>query len=108
MKKKTDYEEVAANALKAIGHKYQVAENRQAHNRELVRILEDLVESNPYLRFGQILSNYGFVKDTSTESAHYWEDDFMTESQAIHERVKKECQRVYDALCAACREGEDE
>ena len=36
---------------------------RQIHNKQIVEYLSELVNSNPDLRFGQILIAYGFIKE---------------------------------------------
>lgn len=64
---------------------------RQQTNRRLVEILNRLVENNPDLRFGQILSSYGFVEDQNYAGmgGPAWEDEFYTEPNEILKRVNK-------------------
>lgn len=78
--------------------------NRQNSNRQLVQTLAALVEANPTQRFGQILRNYGFIRDQvmatragSAHEEHLWENEFNTESDNILERVLEECQKMEDS-----------
>lgn len=52
--------------------------NRQETNQELVDILQYLIETQPELRFGQILSVYNFVSN----------DPFYDESTSTLDKVK--------------------
>lgn len=66
--------------------------NRQTANSELVKKLSELVIVYPDLRFGQILVNFGFIKQ---EIDHYdcsivlTEDPFNEESVDTLKRVKE-------------------
>lgn len=60
--------------------------DRAVSNLALVQNLFDLVEKNPDLRFGQILVNYGFVKNDSTG---HWRDEFFLESSKTLQRVEE-------------------
>ena len=64
---------------------------RQESNQELLDILQYLVETNPDLRFGQILQAYGFVKPerpARPEANISWQNDFYTEPAFILKRVR--------------------
>jgi hypothetical protein len=61
---------------------------RQLMNTDLVIELGKLVVENPDLRFGQILSNFGFVV-RDEEFPTKWKDEFYLESEAVLERVRK-------------------
>ena len=37
--------------------------NRQEYNREIVKVLGEMVEKYPDMRFGQILSNFANIND---------------------------------------------
>lgn len=70
--------------------------NRLETNRRLVEILNRLVENNPDLRFGQILRNSSFVRETravnpqSPASNHIdWRNEFYMESLELLERVER-------------------
>lgn len=54
---------------------------RQLFNRELVRMLADIVENNPDLRFHQLLIGFGFIEKGL--------DEFSVESWEILSRVKR-------------------
>lgn len=61
---------------------------RQAANRQLVRIISSMVEAYPDLRFSQILGNFDFVqqfKDALPCMA--WEDEYHLESKELLKRV---------------------
>lgn len=65
--------------------------NRQYNNQQLLDILQYLVETNPDLRFGQILQSYGFVKPTrpaKSENNIEWQNEFYTEPEQILSRVE--------------------
>lgn len=66
--------------------------DRQNANRELMVILYDLIENNPDLRFGQILSNFGFVKNKSTGDG--WKDEFYLEPEHVLNRVYLELAKL--------------
>lgn len=64
---------------------------RQQANEQLVLILQDLVQKTPDLRFGQLLSSYGFVKENRPANPDQkidWQNEFYTEPNVILERVK--------------------
>jgi hypothetical protein len=52
--------------------------NRLESNREIVKILEELVEKYPDLRFNQILLGFNIIK----------ENDFYKESVVLLDRIK--------------------
>jgi hypothetical protein len=64
---------------------------RKEKNKELLRILDEIVEACPDLRFGQILMNWGFVdwgrKPGGTVEVY---DPFYEEPDRTLSRVKKE------------------
>jgi hypothetical protein len=65
---------------------------RQQINEELVGILNRLVQNNPDLRFGQILSVYGFVQEIRSHDAiprQQWKNEFYTEPGEIIQRVTR-------------------
>jgi len=59
--------------------------NRQETNQELVDILQYLVELQPELRFGQILSVYNFIQD----------NPFYEEGTTTLDRVKASLERYH-------------
>ena len=74
-----------------------LALSRLEANRELVKILGEIVEQGNDQRFGQILRNYGFVREirpVKPEAGIPWQNEFYSEPQKILERVK----RIKDAL----------
>ena len=74
-----------------------LALSRLEANRQLVKILGEIVEQGNDLRFGQILRNYGFVREirpVKPEAGIRWQNEFYSEPQKILERVK----RIKDAL----------
>ena len=63
---------------------------RLEYNRKILSKLQEVVENNPDLRFGQILRNIEVVKeDLIIKDDIYWKDDFNTESKIIWERMVK-------------------
>mgnify|MGYP006275443969 CR=1 FL=1 len=73
--------------------------SRKQANEELVKILTEILEQNPELRFSQVLLSFGFVQHTrpvarrtADEYIVNWKDEFYTEPEVILERVKK---RIY-------------
>jgi hypothetical protein len=60
-----------------------------------LRILHDIIEMNPDLRFSQILSAFDFVNRIELDKhiegwhGHVWADEFNTEPTVILERVQK-------------------
>ena len=68
---------------------------RQEQNRQIVQLMQTLVESYPDLRFGQILQNFGFVdvlelhKHVMEFSGNVWTDEFYKEPEVILKRVKE-------------------
>lgn len=87
MKDKKIYQTV--NAL------FDKQNNRLADNIELVKILTDLVNTNPDLRFSQILANFDFVKqipqyhhEVDEIIGHVWLDEYNLEPSELLERVK--------------------
>jgi hypothetical protein len=74
-----------------------LAQTRLEANRELVKILSEIVEKENNQRFGQILRNYGFVREIRSvkpEAGIPWQNEFYSEPQKILERVK----RIKDAI----------
>jgi len=68
--------------------------NRQEINQKIVYELSKLVNKYPDLRFGQILSNFGFIEQTNhfEDDYHdydYWKDEFYIEPEEILERIQK-------------------
>lgn len=70
---------------------------RQKANRQLLSILEQVVDRNPDLRLGQILLNYKFVKWELTEEGVKMHDPFYEEPVDTLNRVKS----TIDELCRA-------
>lgn len=62
---------------------------RYRSNKELVKLLEQLVESNPDLRFSQILSAFSFIKHRHLigQAEIVWEDEFYKEPNEVLKRV---------------------
>lgn len=66
-------------------------------NRELLNILESLIEKYPDMRFSQILLNFAFVKPerpAKPELRISWQDEFYKESSEIIERVRRRVQNI--------------
>lgn len=61
---------------------------RQQVNREIVRTISAMVESEPNLRFGQILACLDVVVK-SRENPLLWSDEFYLESVDLLERIKE-------------------
>lgn len=61
---------------------------RQLANKQLLSILEQVVDRNPDLRLGQILLNYKFVKWELTEEGIKIYDPFYEEPVDTLNRVK--------------------
>ena len=59
---------------------------RQEANRELVNILEEIIEKQPQLRFSQILYAYNFIKNNDGTLI----DEFYLESKKLLERVNEQ------------------
>lgn len=68
------------------------ADLRQVANRELVKILSELVEQHPDLRFGQILMTQGFLTSYTTGpqlgSTTHVSDPFNEEPMTTLRRVE--------------------
>jgi len=69
---------------------------RQAYNEMLLERLATLVRRNPSQRFGQLLRNYGYVREERPVSAEkaeqlgvQWRNEFSLESEALLERVER-------------------
>lgn len=63
-------------------------------NLKLVLKLAGLIQQNPELRFGQILSSYGFIKEVrpaKPEICVNWQNEFYTQSEDILNRVEERC-----------------
>lgn len=61
---------------------------RQAANRELLSILEQVVDRNPDLRLGQILLNCKFIEWSLTEKGIKIHDPFYEEPVDTLNRVR--------------------
>lgn len=61
---------------------------RKIANKQLLSILEQVVDRNPDLRLGQILLNYKFVKWELTEEGVKIHDPFYEEPVDTLNRVK--------------------
>jgi hypothetical protein len=63
---------------------------RQENNRELLYLLEDLIQHNPDMRFSQILQSFGFVKPqrpTMDQGRISWQNEFNIEPGDLLVRV---------------------
>lgn len=66
--------------------------NRLEANQRLLEILNRIVQNNPDLRFGQILRNYGFIKEVrpgKPELCLEWQNEFYTEPAKVLARVEQ-------------------
>jgi hypothetical protein len=71
-------------------------------NLKLIETLKTLAYQYPDLRFSQMLFNFGFVEDDSTEvmtdeglkRENHWGDDYYTESEHLLERVKEQLAKL--------------
>ena len=70
------------------------ANPRLADNRELVRLLGELVEQYPSLRFGQILSSFEFIVSHHGASEIKIVDEYYVEPEAILKRVKEAVSKI--------------
>ncbi len=63
---------------------------RQEANRKLIEILKAEVESQPTIRFGQLLRNIGVIIDTIPEGYNtpIWQNHFYEEPDDMLARVK--------------------
>lgn len=61
---------------------------REESNKELLRILADIIEDNPDLRFGQILFNWQFIIGDNDNGDIKIIDPFYEESVDTFKRVK--------------------
>ena len=64
--------------------------SRQEQNKELVKLLSELIEQHPDLRFSQILFNFGFVKQDRPANPNLgvgWQNEFYLESEKVLKRV---------------------
>lgn len=80
----------------------KLEQQRVADNIKLLRLLNKIMIENPSLRFGQILTNYGFVttKEVTIDYGRgnqsvemVWMDEFYTEPSTVLKRVENELQR---------------
>lgn len=62
-------------------------------NRALWTRLGELIEAWPDQRFGQLLRNFGFVRQASVDDAVVWVDEFSLEPMDLLERVERVSQR---------------
>lgn len=61
-------------------------------NKDLLALLEDLIDAYPDQRFSQILQNYGFIKPgrpVKDPGRIYWQNEFNIEPDELLERVKR-------------------
>jgi hypothetical protein len=80
----------------------EVKENplvRQAYNEMILERLTKIVRENPSQRFGQIMRNYGLVREErpvqaekAVELGMNWKNEFYLESEALLERVERSIQ----------------
>jgi len=74
---------------------------RQQANRQLVAELFNIIEANPDLRFSQILSAYGFVRQERAvrfdDIGVTWQNDFYKEPTDLLERVQKRIKDLSEA-----------
>lgn len=68
---------------------------RREATLELLKLLTDLVQKHPEQRFGQILQNYGFVKqtrpinpETAAQFRVEWQNEFYEEPTRVLKRVR--------------------
>ena len=63
---------------------------RQEYNRQILRILTDLVEKWPDGRFSQILLTSGAVREDGAYAGVpiHWKDEFYVESEVILKRMQ--------------------
>lgn len=60
------------------------AKRKQA-NANLCRMLTELCELNPSLRFGQVLTSFGFIKQEGSN----WVDEYYLEPDLLEKRVRE-------------------
>ena len=63
--------------------------NRKESNKEMVKILEELVNAHPELRFGQILMAFGFITTDIGREGLSVVDPFNEESVDTLKRVQE-------------------
>jgi hypothetical protein len=75
-------------------HIVNMIDARQEANKELIKIISDIVEKNPDLRFGQILVALGIIEGTFVDGVYCTKDPFYEEPVITLERIKaKQCQK---------------
>lgn len=79
----------------------KLKEQRIHANRLLLEQLALMINEFPDLRFSQILSNFGFVKqyvsDMNGANANYsWVDEYYLEPNELLKRVTESIQKVYN------------
>jgi hypothetical protein len=64
---------------------------RQKANEELVKVLNELIQNNPDLRFSQILYSYRFVKPNrpTIDAGDNWQNEFYVEPVELLKRVNQ-------------------
>ncbi len=75
--------------------KMSLQDERLTANMELTELLMELVMENPDMRFSQILSGFGFIKDESYADAYggwmsMWRNESNLEPINVLTRVKKQ------------------
>lgn len=70
--------------------------NRARDNKAILDVLRDLIESNPDLRFGQILFNWKFVNWNSCGAGVTIHDPFYEEPADTLKRVKEVISEMYN------------
>ena len=78
-------------------YKWKIPKRKES-NKELLRILSDIVEKNPDLRFGQILFNYQFIIGDDDDGNMRIIDPFFEESVDTLNRVKYIMSRLCKSL----------
>lgn len=68
-------------------YKWKIPKRKES-NKELLRILADIIEDNPDLRFGQILFNWQFIIGDNDNGDIKIIDPFYEESVDTLKRVK--------------------
>lgn len=81
-------QEEIARLVSDLFQKKPGAMDRKVANREIMKRLAKAVELNPEVRFGQLLSNLGLVKEFRfLDDNTAWFNEFNTESEATLKRM---------------------
>ncbi len=67
-------------------------------NQRLMDILNRLVQSEPDSRFGQILRNYGFIKEVRPGKPDLcldWQNEFYQEPEVVLARVEQRLKDIH-------------